>query len=85
RDERFGAVTGPLAERIEDHEEWAGKLRIGVTVFAVLAFVAAWFHTRTGAVRTALAALTVLAALATGVLVFLTGDAGAQATWKIDG
>lgn len=85
RDERFAAVTGPLAERIEDHEEWAEKLRIGVTVFAVLAFVAAWFHTRTGAVRTALAALTVLAALATGVLVFLTGDAGAQATWKIDG
>lgn len=85
REERFAAAAGPFVERLDDHEAWAEKLRIGVTVFAALTFVTAWFHTRTGAVRTALTALTVLAALATGVLVFLTGDAGAQATWKIDG
>lgn len=83
RTDRFGSVTGTLAERIEDHEEWAEKLRIGVTVFAVLGFVTAWLHTRTGAVRLALTALTVLAGLATLVLVYKTGDAGAQATWKI--
>lgn len=83
RTDRFGSVTGTLAERIEDHEEWAEKLRIGVTVFAVLAFVSAWFHTRTGAVRLTLTVLTVLAGLATLVLVYKTGDAGAQATWKV--
>lgn len=82
REDRFATVTGPVAEKIEDHEELAGLLRISVTVFALLAFVSAWFHTRTGAVRTGLVALTAVAALATAVLVFLTGDAGAQATWK---
>lgn len=81
RTDRFGSVTGTLAERIEDHEEWAGRLRIGVTVFAVLAFASAWLHTRTGAVRIALTVLTVLGALATLVLVYKTGDAGARATW----
>lgn len=84
REERFAAASGTFAERLEDHEEWAEKLRIGVTVFALLAFVSAWFHTRTGTVRTVLTVLTVVAALVTAVLVFLTGDAGAQATWKID-
>ncbi|TNM47208.1 hypothetical protein FHP29_03295 [Nocardioides albidus] len=83
--DRFGAATGPFAERLRTHADWAERLRIGVTAFAVLAFAAAWLHSRTGAVRTALTALTVLAALATLVLVFLTGDAGAQATWRIDG
>jgi uncharacterized membrane protein len=81
-EERFSGVVEPLAGKIEDHEEWAGLLRISVTVFAVLVFVSAWLHTRTGAVRTTLAALTVLAAVATVVLVYLTGDAGAQATWN---
>lgn len=79
--DRFGSVTGTLAERIEDHEEWAEKLRIGVTVFAVLAFVSAWLHTRTGAVRIALTVLTVLAGLVTLFLVYKTGDAGARAVW----
>ena len=82
RDEQFTGVVEPLAGKIEDHEEWAEKLRIGVTVFAVVAFVAAWFHTRTGVVRVGLGALTALAAVATLVLVYLTGDAGAQATWN---
>ncbi|KRB72782.1 hypothetical protein ASE01_22325 [Nocardioides sp. Root190] len=85
REERFEAATGTFAERLDDHERYADQLRIAVTVFALLAFVSAWLHTRTGTVRTALAAVTVVAALATAVLVFLTGDAGAQATWKIDG
>lgn len=82
--ERFGAVTGTLAERIEDHEHWAERLRIGVTLFAVLAFVTAWLHTRTGVVRIALAALTVVAGLVTLFLVYKTGDAGAQAVWRVD-
>ncbi|QSR25861.1 hypothetical protein CFH99_09520 [Nocardioides aromaticivorans] len=84
RDERFAQASGPFLERLQDHEDWAAKLRIGATVFGVLAFAAAWFHTRTGAVRTTLPGLTALGAVVTLVLVFLTGDAGAQATWKID-
>lgn len=85
KDPRFDFAAGtPLEDRLEDHEEWAERLRIGASVFAVLAFASAWFHTRTDAVRTALTVLTALGALATLVLVVLTGDAGAQATWKID-
>lgn len=84
REERFAQATGPFLERLDDHETWAERLRIGASVFAVLAFATAWFHTRSDGVRTALTALTALGALATLVLVFLTGDAGAQATWKID-
>lgn len=84
-DPRFDFAAGtPLEDKLENHEEWAERLRIGASVFAVLAFVAAWFHTRTGPVRTALTVLSAVAALATLVLVVLTGDAGAQATWKID-
>ncbi|GAA1525836.1 DUF2231 domain-containing protein [Nocardioides humi] len=85
REDRFGTVTGAFAERIDDHEEWAERLRIGASVFAVLAFATAWLHTRPGAARTVATALTALAAIATIVLVVLTGDAGAQATWRIDG
>lgn len=85
REARFATAAGPFAERLDDHESWAERLRVGVTVFAVLAFVTAWFHTRTGPVRTTLIVLTAAAAVVTLVLVILTGDAGAQATWRIDG
>lgn len=85
KDPRFEFVAGtPVEDRLEDHESWAERLRIGASVFALLAFASAWFHTRTDAVRTVLTGLTALAALVTLVLVVLTGDAGAQATWKID-
>lgn len=84
REERFAAATGPFLERLEDHETWAERLRIGASVFAVVAFAAAWLHTRTGPVRTGLTVLTALGGVVTLVLVVLTGDAGAQATWKID-
>lgn len=84
RTDRFGAVTGTLADRIADHETWAKRLRIGASVFAVVALAAAWSHGRTGATRAVLTLLTVVAGLVTLVLVVLTGDAGAQATWRID-
>lgn len=84
-DPRFEFVAGTAVEdRLEDHESWAERLRIGASLFAVLAFAAAWFHTRAGAARTALTVLTALGAVVTLVLVVLTGDAGAQAVWKID-
>ncbi|TYL45922.1 hypothetical protein FXB39_15535 [Nocardioides sp. BGMRC 2183] len=81
REERFATAAGPFADKLDTHEEWAGRLRIGGTVFAVVTFVAAWLHTRTGPTRTVLAALVAITALVTLVLVILTGDAGAQATW----
>lgn len=85
RDEQFAQAVEPIKGKIEDHEEWAEKLRIGVSVFAVLSFVAAWFHTRTGPVRQALAALVAIGGVVTLVLVYFTGDAGAQAVWNPTG
>jgi len=84
RTDRFAGAGGTLGERIARHETWGKRLRIGASVFAVLAFVTAWLHTRTGAVRLALTGVTVVAGLVAVVLVVLTGDAGAQATWRID-
>lgn len=72
---------GPLAELVEEHEELAETLRISMTVFAVLSFLAAWWHTRTGAVRTVLSGLVAVSAVVTLVYVVLTGDAGAQVAW----
>lgn len=85
REDRFsGLPDGAFADRIENHEEWADRLRLGVSVFAALSFAAAWLHTRDGATRVALAVATALAGLGTLVLVVLTGDAGAQAVWRVD-
>ncbi len=72
---------GPLAELVEEHQERAETLRIAVTVFAVLSFVAAWWHTRTGAVRVVTSGLVAVSAVVTLVYVVLTGDAGAQLAW----
>ena len=74
-------ATGPLHELLETHESRASILRISATVFAVVAVVSAWLHTRTGPTRLALAGLTAVAAVVTGVYVALTGDAGAQIAW----
>lgn len=75
------AYGGPLAELVEEHEELAETLRISMTVFAVLSFAAAWWHTRTGVVRTVLSGLVAVSAVVTLVYVVLTGDAGAQVAW----
>jgi len=72
---------GPLAELVETHEDRAGMLRLSVTVFALVSLVAAWLHTRTGAVRLALAALVAVLAVLTAVSTILVGDAGAQIAW----
>ncbi len=74
-------ATGPLHELLETHEARAGILRIAATAFTVVAVVAARLHSRTGPVRLALAGLTAVAAVVTGVYVVLTGDAGAQIAW----
>ncbi|MEI5674784.1 MULTISPECIES: DUF2231 domain-containing protein [unclassified Nocardioides] len=72
---------GPLAELVDTHEDRAGMLRISVTVFALVSFVAAWLHTRTGPTRIALAALVAVLAVVTAVYTVLVGDAGAQIAW----
>lgn len=72
---------GPLAELVETHEERADLLRISMTVFAALSFLAAWWHTRTGPVRLVTSGLVAVSAVVTLVYVVLTGDAGAQVAW----
>ncbi|WP_244929403.1 DUF2231 domain-containing protein [Nocardioides sp. W7] len=72
---------GPLAELVKTHEDRAGVLRISVTAFALVSFVAAWLHTRTGPTRLVLAVLVGALALFTAVTTVLVGDAGAQIAW----
>lgn len=79
--EANGPYTGEFGELVETHEDRAGILRWVASGFAVVAFAAAWWHTRTGPMRTVLLGLTGVGAIATGVYVALTGDAGAQVAW----
>ena len=72
---------GPLEELVEEHEERAELLRITVTAFALVSFLAAWWQTRPGIVRVALLVLVGLLAVDTAVMTVLTGDAGAQIAW----
>jgi uncharacterized membrane protein len=79
--EEANTYGGLLAELVETHEERAGILRISMTVFAVLTFLVAWWHTRSGAVRVVMSGLVAASAVVTLVYVVLTGDAGAQIAW----
>ncbi len=72
---------GPLHELLETHEHRAEKLRLITTAFAVVAWASAWWHTRRGPVGVVLAVLLGVSAVATGVWVVLTGDAGAHVAW----
>jgi hypothetical protein len=69
------------APDVQTHADW-GERALWVTIgFSVVALVTCWFHTRTGAAKTALnVALGVLALGALAVVV-ATGDAGARAVW----
>ena len=80
--EEANEYGGPLAELVETHEDRAGMLRISITAFALVSFVAAWLHTRKPGIP-ASAAAGVVAGLAgvTFVYTILTGDAGAQIAW----
>ena len=76
-----GPYAGEFAELVETHEDRASILRWVATGFGVVAFAAAWWHTRPGAMRGVLTALVGVGAIATGAYVVLVGDAGAQAAW----
>lgn len=76
-----GPYTGKFGELFETHEDRAKILRWVASGFGIVALAAAWWHTRTGPLRAVLLGLTGVGAIATGVYVVLTGDAGAQLAW----
>ena len=87
-------TRGLQASVVSNHALWAGRLRIGMFVLAVVVIVAFWAlgyvtrlvggtdrEARAAALETPMKVLLPLAAVAVLVLVFLTGDAGARAVW----
>ncbi|HEY0888335.1 MAG TPA: DUF2231 domain-containing protein [Nocardioides sp.] len=82
-DNRFQGLTGPLAERVEDHEELGLRLRTATWAFAGLAVLTTLLHRRGGALRWVLWALLAAAAVVVVVLVFLAGESGARAVWGL--
>lgn len=81
REERFASATGPLLEHLDEHEDLASVLRWVVSGFGLVAVVAAWLHSREGAVRVLLMLLLAAGAIATLIYVFLTGEAGSRAVY----
>jgi uncharacterized membrane protein len=81
RDSKEFFTQGPLAEKVDKHATWAGRLRWVTTAFGVLAIIAAWQHDRSGATRAVLGILLAAAAIGTLVLTIVTGDLGARAVW----
>ena len=69
-------------EILQTHRTRAIRLFWVTLGFGVLAVLAAWLHTRTGAVRVVLNVLLGLAALAVLALAVLAGDAGSRAVWE---
>lgn len=82
-DNRFQGLTGPLAERVEDHEELGLRLRTATWMFAGLAVLTVLLHRRGGPLRWVLWALLAAAAVVVIVLVFLAGESGARAVWGL--
>ena len=80
-EEANGPYAGEFGKLFETHEDRANMLRWVASGFAVVSFAAAWWHTRTGPMRVVLLGLTGVGAIATGIYVVLTGDAGAQLAW----
>ena len=76
-----GPYGGEFGELVKTHEDRAMILRWVASGFGVVALAAAWWHTRTGALRTVLTGLVLIGAVATATYVILVGDAGAQAAW----
>ena len=68
-------------EILQTHRTRAIRLFWVTLGFGVLAVLAAWLHTRTGAVRVVLNVLLGLAAVAVIALAVLAGDSGSRAVW----
>lgn len=80
--DRFATATGVLAQRIQHHEDLAGKLAFATYVLAGVAVVMTVLRGRLpGWLSWIGSGLLVLGAVAVVVLCVLTGDAGAKAAW----
>jgi drug/metabolite transporter (DMT)-like permease len=80
--DRFSTATGVLAQRIQHHQDLAGKLSVATYALAVVAVVMTVLRGRLPGWLTWLgSALLVVGAIAVVVLCVLTGDAGARAAW----
>jgi hypothetical protein len=77
----FLADSPAIAEKVHDHEELGELMPWVASGFAVVTVLATLLHDRRGAVRVLLGLLVVVGALATLVMTFLTGEAGARAVW----
>jgi hypothetical protein len=67
--------------QVQTHAD-RGTITLWVTLaFVAVALTAGYFHERRGAVRVAVSTVLAVAAVATLVMVVLTGDAGARAVW----
>jgi len=67
--------------QVQTHEDRAWITLWVTLAFMVVALTAGYFHERRGGVRVAVSTLLGVTALATLVMVVLTGDAGARAVW----
>lgn len=67
--------------QVQEHEELGEQLLWVSLAFGLVAIVAGWLHTRTGALRVVLDVLLAVAAVVLLVWVFRTGEAGARAVW----
>ena len=89
------AETARESSLLDDHEMWAGRLTFGVWVFAAVVAVAWWVlphvsslvgkddkEARVGVLAMPVTILLPILAVVVMVLVYFTGDAGAQAVWK---
>jgi hypothetical protein len=80
--DRFSTVSGELARRIQHHEDLAGRLAFATYALAAVAVVVALLLDRLPApARWLGSALLIAGAISVGVLVVLTGHAGAEAAW----
>ena len=66
---------------LNTHEDRADILRWVASGFGLVTLAAAWWHTRTGALRTVILLLVGASAIATAIYCILVGDAGAQIAW----
>ena len=82
KQDRFHAASGVLAERIHHHEELAGRLAFATYALAAVAVIVPLLRGRLPALLLWIgSALLVIGAVGVGVLVVMTGHAGAEAAW----
>ncbi|WGL51315.1 hypothetical protein P5P86_15275 [Nocardioides sp. BP30] len=80
--DRFDHISGILAQRIHHHEDLAGKLGVATYVLAAVAVIMTVVRGRLPVPVLWLGSvLLVVGAVGVGVLVVLTGHAGAEAAW----